>query len=82
MNIISFTELGSTNDYALSNIVNLHDKDIIIAKKQTKGKGRLGRTWISENEHNLYLTLVLKPNNIDNYILPNITQYMGIVACR
>lgn len=82
MNVIRFTELGSTNDYALNNIVKLNDKDIIIANKQTKGKGRLGRTWISENENNLYSTLVLKPNNIDKHILPNITQYMGVVVCR
>lgn len=32
------------------------------AKVQTAGKGRRGRTWVSDSEENLYFTILLKPD--------------------
>ena len=34
---------------------------VVIAETQTKGRGRLGRTWISPPFRNLYLSIVLRP---------------------
>lgn len=34
----------------------------VIAKSQTQGKGRLGRTFISNSENGLYMSIILKPN--------------------
>ena len=34
---------------------------VVIAETQTKGRGRLGRTWISPPLRNLYLSIVLRP---------------------
>ena len=34
---------------------------VVIAETQTKGRGRLGRSWISPPFRNLYLSIVLRP---------------------
>jgi BirA family biotin operon repressor/biotin-[acetyl-CoA-carboxylase] ligase len=58
-NLIIFDEIDSTNDEArrLAQEGVLGDF-IVWAKKQTKGKGRYGKQWIS-SEDNLYLSLLL-----------------------
>ena len=58
-NIISFEELDSTNNYAKNNIAILNDGDVIFAKKQTKGRGRMNRAWTSASG-NLTFTIVIK----------------------
>lgn len=84
INFINFEELPSTNTYALTNIDNLSDKTVIVANIQKRGKGRLGRVWISDNPENLYFTIVLKsPKNL-KVKLPfvNPTQYMAVIICE
>lgn len=34
---------------------------VVIADKQTKGKGRLGRQWLSPPGENIYMSIVLRP---------------------
>lgn len=82
--IIHFDEIESTNTFALNNLDNLKDRQVIIANKQTCGKGRLGRKWISDIEGNVYLSIVLKPSQIYNPEMPlaNLTQYMSVILCR
>ncbi len=82
--IISFDEIDSTNCYALKNILELEDKTIILAKMQTKGRGRFDRVWLSNNQENIYTSLVLKPRfkNLSNTPLANLTQYMSLTICK
>lgn len=35
---------------------------VVIAKSQTNGKGRMGRSFISRSENGLYMTIILKPS--------------------
>ncbi len=79
-----FKEIDSTNAYALRNLAELSDKQIIVADKQTAGKGRLNRSWISNRENNVYLSIALKPCDKVNNNLPlvNLTQYMSVVICK
>lgn len=35
---------------------------VYCAKRQTAGKGRRGRSWLSESEENLYFTILLRPD--------------------
>ncbi|MGN1295944.1 MAG: biotin--[acetyl-CoA-carboxylase] ligase, partial [Bacilli bacterium] len=58
-NILSFDELDSTNNYAKNNIAILNDGDVIFAKKQTAGRGRMNRAW-SSSDGNLTFTIVIK----------------------
>lgn len=59
--LLSFDSLDSTNEEAkrLAKSGSGHGA-VIWAKKQTAGKGRLGRTWVSD-EGNLFVSVLLKP---------------------
>ena len=59
--ILKFDQLNSTNDYIKKNIVDLDDGTIVVAKQQTKGKGRHGNVWYSP-EGNLYFSILVKKN--------------------
>ncbi len=54
-------EIGSTNDQAMT----LASKDaahgtVVVAEKQTAGKGRLSRSWESPFLHGIYVSLLLR----------------------
>jgi len=59
--LLSFDELDSTNEEArrLANGGGCHGA-VIWAKRQSEGKGRLGRAWIS-SEGNLFVSILLQP---------------------
>jgi BirA family biotin operon repressor/biotin-[acetyl-CoA-carboxylase] ligase len=57
-----FEELPSTSDHAKS----LADEgaahgEVVVAERQTAGRGRRGRSWSSPARKNLYLSVVLRP---------------------
>ena len=57
-----FPELSSTMDSAKGLArKNCPDFTVVIAGRQTKGRGRLNRQWLSD-DGGLYFTLVLRPN--------------------
>jgi len=61
-NIRYFQEVKSTMDVArIVASQNCPDRTVIVAKKQTQGRGRLERTWASD-EGGLFFTLVLRPD--------------------
>ena len=59
--IVFLREIGSTNDYAkeLANY-GADEGTVVIAEKQTAGRGRLRREWISP-KGGLYFSVVLRP---------------------
>lgn len=80
MKILKFNCIDSTNIYGKTNFDTLEDRTAIIADEQTHGKGRFNRVWVSNNSSNIYLSLVLKPQNI-TYIA-NLTQYMSVATAK
>ncbi len=80
---IFFSEIESTNDYAVKNIEHIEDKTVIIADLQTKGRGRNGRSWHSE-KNNLFASLVLKPkcSFCDMQRLNTIVHYTAVILSR
>ncbi len=55
-------ELGSTNTVLLElGEKGASEGTIVIADKQTEGKGRLGRKWISPSGTNLYISVLFRP---------------------
>ena len=63
-NIYHFYRVDSTNAFALRLIAHdrkVADGALILAEAQTAGRGRLGRSWHSEPENGLYLSMVLRP---------------------
>lgn len=61
LRLISLDTVGSTNDEARRLAQEgAPDGTLVRARRQTAGRGRLGRTWISD-PGNLYFSLVLRP---------------------
>ena len=57
--IYSFDILGSTNDEARNPIYK--EGDIVIAERQTAGRGQRGHTWESAEGKNITFSLILEP---------------------
>ncbi len=57
-----FDSLSSTNDLAREMAARGADEGtVIVAREQTSGRGRNGRTWASPKGQGLYLSLILRP---------------------
>ncbi len=54
--------IDSTNDYAKDFAIKEDSQGIlIVALEQTKGKGRMGRSFYSPSDSGIYMSLILKP---------------------
>lgn len=82
MNVIELKIVDSTNIYAKSHIQDLCDKTIVHALHQTKGRGRLNRTWVDLGDDNLFFSIVLKPSNEFKPVYSNLTQYASVVLSK
>ncbi|WP_048055058.1 biotin--[acetyl-CoA-carboxylase] ligase [Thermococcus onnurineus] len=58
--IIHFHEVDSTNEYAKLIALDEREGTVVVADRQTAGKGRKGRTWASP-EGGLWMSVILKP---------------------
>jgi len=57
-----FREIDSTNNYARGLAERGEPQGaIVIAERQTLGRGRLGRSWVSPPYVNLYCSIILRP---------------------
>jgi len=78
--ILRFDSIDSTNTEALNQAKQGADEGLcIVAKRQTAGRGRHGRTWISEKDAGLYFSLVLRPK-IENKFLPLLTLMSAVAV--
>ena len=78
--IIRLKETDSTNLRAAHYIRKGYGEGtVIIAESQTKGRGRLGRTWHSPPGTGLYLSIILNPR-ISAKELPRITLVAAVAA--
>jgi BirA family biotin operon repressor/biotin-[acetyl-CoA-carboxylase] ligase len=61
-NIIHFEEIDSTNNYAkkIANEGCLHGT-VVIADKQTMGRGRVGRQWQSDSTGGIWFSIIVRP---------------------
>jgi BirA family biotin operon repressor/biotin-[acetyl-CoA-carboxylase] ligase len=79
--IIHLDEVTSTNDVA-----KRHAKEgeaeglVIVAKRQTQGRGRQGREWVSP-EGGLYLSILLRPG-FDPKELTRLTVYSAVPVAK
>lgn len=73
-----FETLDSTNTYAVRHFDELSDGDLIVAKEQTAGRGRLNRKWISK-EGNLFASYVIK-EPFDEPFYATMVSSLSVVA--
>ncbi|MGH4124919.1 MAG: biotin--[acetyl-CoA-carboxylase] ligase [Clostridium sp.] len=76
-NVIYYDSIGSTNSIAkeLAESGEEHGT-VIISEKQTTGRGRLGRKWISPKYKGIWMSIILRPN----IVTENISQITLIGA--
>ena len=80
--VISYKKVDSTNDVAYSLAEKgVREGAVIMADEQSKGKGRLGRGWISPPKSGVYLSCILRPNIAPNEI-PRITLLAAVAVAK
>ncbi|WP_342666298.1 biotin--[acetyl-CoA-carboxylase] ligase [Thermococcus guaymasensis] len=62
--VIQLDEVGSTNEYAKAIAHEVPEGTVVVAKRQTAGRGRKGRSWASP-EGGLWMSVILKPPRVD-----------------
>lgn len=59
-------ETGSTNDDAKRlAAAGLPNGSVVVADRQTAGRGRMGRVWRSDAGAGVWMSIVLRPDNLD-----------------
>ena len=80
INVLYFDTLESTNTEAANQARQGAEEGLcVIAREQIAGRGRHGRTWVSEPDAGLYFSIVLRPK-IESRYLPLITLMTGVAV--
>ena len=78
--LLTFDVIDSTNTEALRQARMGADEGLcVVARQQTAGRGRQGRTWVSEKDAGLYFSMVLRPG-IENKFFPLVTLMAGVAV--
>ncbi len=79
--VVYFDVTGSTNDVAKEMAERgVGEGLVVIAGRQTKGRGRLGRSWVSQ-KGGLYLSIMLRPKMEPQHI-QRLTLMAGLAAMK
>lgn len=77
-----YDEIGSTNDVVKQAISDGAAEGLaVIARRQTAGRGRQGRTWVSP-EGSLYMSVLLRPESADPATLSLVSGIAVLRALR
>jgi len=77
-----FDEVDSTNTMAHTLVKQgAAEGTLVIAEKQTAGRGRMGRAWHSPKGKGLWMSLILKPR-IPLQFTPHLTLLVAVALCR
>lgn len=80
--IYSYKEIGSTNDAAYNMAASGEQEGtVVIAEYQTKGRGRLGRKWISPRAKGAYFSIILRPDILPREV-PAITLLSSLCVAK
>lgn len=81
-NLITLDKVDSTNSEAGRHLAaGARTPLVILAREQTQGRGRRGRTWHSPLAGNLYGTFVFRPK-LEPARLQDFTLWMGLNICE
>lgn len=59
--IFFYEKVGSTNTVASNLAEQVVEGTVFLADIQEKGRGRLGRVWVSPQGENIYMSIILRP---------------------
>lgn len=74
--------VDSTNDY-IKRIGNSRAENgtVVVAREQLCGRGRLGRSWLSQKDEGLMFSILLKPDMPPSQV-SQITPLAGLAVCK
>ena len=82
LTVIALEEIDSTNTEAERRLAQGDaDPFVVFSRKQSKGRGRLGRQWHSPDSGNLYASFAFRPM-LSPARLSTFTLWMGINICE
>lgn len=74
--------VGSTNDYLKQRgAEGCKNGAVAATREQVKGKGRLGRAWLSKRDENIAFSVLLRPK-IAPYEAAPVTPLAGLAVCK
>lgn len=80
--ILCLPEVDSTNDEAERQLAAGRPTPfVVLARRQTLGRGRFGRVWHSEDNGNLYASFVFRPQLVPGR-MQTFTLWMGANLCE
>lgn len=71
--------IESTNKELKKDIYQDYDNYVLISNYQTEGRGRLGRTFVSNKDAGLYMSIRIKPN-VEIPVLQNLTCVVAAIT--
>ena len=81
-NLIVLDSVNSTNDYLKKlGYEGCENGTVVAAREQTRGKGRLGRTWQSKKDDGIAFSVLLRPNVAPSEVSA-ITPLAGLAVCK
>ncbi|NLY73204.1 MAG: biotin--[acetyl-CoA-carboxylase] ligase [Tissierellia bacterium] len=76
-----FEELESTNSYLKARAyTGLREGELIVAKTQSQGRGRRGRSFYSPKDTGIYMSLLLEPT--ETVMVELVTAALAVAAAR
>ena len=83
LDIQVMSEVGSTNDSLREKaIAGYPEGTVLIAGMQTDGKGRLGRRFYSPADTGVYMSILLRPTDIQPSKALRLTTAAAVAVCR
>src|SRR3954470_16235667 len=80
--LVVLDETDSTNDEAARQLgAGRAAPFAVLARRQTRGRGRFGRTWHSEANGNLYASFAFRPR-VEPERMQTFTLWMGVNICE
>ena len=79
--LLLFDTLPSTNQWVLDNIHSLHHGDVVRALRQTAGRGRFQRQWVTPGDRCLTFSVLLQYTRNDQWLAP-VTGQAAALAVR
>lgn len=73
--VIHLESVDSTNDYLKKIGKEVQEGTVVISEEQTRGKGRLGRSWKSQSKEGIWMSIILKPE-----IMPYKAPFLTLIA--
>jgi len=79
--VIYYEETDSTNERALNLAGRAEEFTLLVADRQTAGRGRMGRRWVTTPDSSLAFTVILHPKSNEHQSMGFFSFLGGLALC-